>query len=79
LLDLAQRLAEETAAAPHSAVAVALYDLVSTLEHERAGYLFIVGSLLFQGTVLAKSCVSIAPFGILTPSAVSLSCSAGAF
>jgi uncharacterized membrane protein YgdD (TMEM256/DUF423 family) len=34
---------------------------------ERAGYLFIVGSLLFQGTVLAKSCVSIAPFGILTP------------
>lgn len=34
--------------------------------YERAGYLFVIGSLLFQGTVLAKSCVSIGPFGILT-------------
>ena len=35
--------------------------------YERAGYLFIIGTLLFQGTVLAKSCISIAPFGVLTP------------
>lgn len=35
-----QRLVDEVAAAPHSAAALTLYALVSTLEYERAGYLF---------------------------------------
>jgi len=35
-----QQLADEIAAAPHSAAALTLYALVSTLEYERAGYLF---------------------------------------
>jgi len=34
---------------------------------ERAGWAFIFGSLLFQGTVLVKSCISIHPLGFLTP------------
>jgi uncharacterized membrane protein YgdD (TMEM256/DUF423 family) len=37
------------------------------IRYERAGYLFVLGSLLFQGTVLIKSCISITPFGFLTP------------
>lgn len=48
-------------------VVAILCHLYPDARYERAGYLFIVGSLLFQGTVLAKSCTSIAPFGILTP------------
>lgn len=48
------------------AVAV-LYHLFPGARYERAGYLFMAGSILFQGTVLAKSCMSIAPFGFLTP------------
>lgn len=35
--------------------------------YSRAGWAFVVGSVLFQGTVLAKSFVSIQPFGFLTP------------
>ena len=35
--------------------------------YQRAGWVFICGSLLFQGTVLVKSFVSIKPFGFLTP------------
>jgi hypothetical protein len=38
--DPLQRLVEEVAAAPHSAAALTLYALVSTLEYEHAGYLF---------------------------------------
>jgi hypothetical protein len=38
--DPLQRLVEEIAVAPHSAAALTLYALVSTLEYERAGYLF---------------------------------------
>lgn len=38
-----------------------------TAKLERSIYLFLVGSLLFQGTVLIKSCVSISPFGFVTP------------
>jgi uncharacterized membrane protein YgdD (TMEM256/DUF423 family) len=35
--------------------------------YQRAGWGFILGSLLFQGTVLVKSFVSIKPLGFLTP------------
>lgn len=45
----------------------ALVHLFPDAKFHRAGWLFIAGSILFQGTVLAKSCVSIEPFGILTP------------
>lgn len=48
-------------------VVAILCHLFPDARYERAGYLLIVGSLLFQGTVLIKSCVSIAPFGLLTP------------
>lgn len=48
------------------AVAI-LCHLFPDARYERAGWLFIIGSILFQGTVLIKSCISIAPFGILTP------------
>lgn len=49
-------------------IAVAtLVHLFPDAKFHRAGWLFIAGSILFQGTVLAKSCVSIEPFGILTP------------
>ena len=34
------RVVDEITAAPHSAASLTLYALVSTLEHERAGYLF---------------------------------------
>lgn len=36
-------------------------------KYHRAGWAFILGSLLFQGSVLAKSLVSIGPFGFITP------------
>lgn len=36
---------DEIAAAPHSAAALTLYALVSTLEHERAGCLFKLDKL----------------------------------
>lgn len=48
------------------AVAI-LCHLFPDARYERAGWLFIGGSILFQGTVLLKSCMSIGPFGILTP------------
>ncbi len=35
--------------------------------YHRAGWAFVCGSLLFQGSVLVKSFVSIQPFGFLTP------------
>lgn len=38
--DLLQRLIDAIAEAPHSAAGLTLYALVSTLEFERAGYLF---------------------------------------
>ena len=44
-----------------------LCHLFPDARYERAGYCFIAGSLLFQVTVLAKSCISIHPFGFLTP------------
>jgi hypothetical protein len=40
-----QRLVDEIASAPHSAPALTLYALVSTLEFERAGYLFKLAKL----------------------------------
>ena len=36
-------------------------------KYQRAGWAFILGSILFQGTVLTKSFISIQPFGFLTP------------
>jgi hypothetical protein len=36
---------DEITAAPHSAAALTLYALVSTLEHEQAGYLFKLDKL----------------------------------
>ena len=36
-------------------------------KYHRAGWAFLIGSILFQGTVLSKSFVSIQPFGFLTP------------
>ncbi len=44
-----------------------LCHLFPEAKYERAGYCFIAGSLLFQVTVLIKSCISIQPFGFLTP------------
>lgn len=38
--ELLQEVIDEIAAAPHAAAALTLYALVSTLEFERAGYLF---------------------------------------
>ena len=38
--DVLEAVVDEIAAAPHSAAALTLYALVSTLEFERAGYLF---------------------------------------
>lgn len=40
-----EALVAEIAAAPHSAAALTLYALVSTLEFEQAGYLFKLGKL----------------------------------
>ncbi len=36
-------------------------------KYQRAGWTFLLGSILFQGTVLTKSFISIQPFGFLTP------------
>ncbi len=36
-------------------------------KYHRAGWAFLLGSILFQGSVLTKSFVSIQPFGFLTP------------
>jgi uncharacterized membrane protein YgdD (TMEM256/DUF423 family) len=36
-------------------------------KYHRAGWAFLIGSILFQGTVLTKSFISIQPFGFLTP------------
>jgi len=36
-------------------------------KYHRAGWAFLFGSILFQGTVLIKSFVSIQPLGFLTP------------
>ena len=44
-----------------------LCQLFPDAKFQRAGWLFIAGTLLFQGSVLIKSCVSIAPFGFITP------------
>ncbi len=36
-------------------------------KYHQAGWAFLFGSVLFQGTVLTKSFISIQPFGFLTP------------
>ena len=36
-------------------------------KYHRVGWLFALGSMLFQGSVLTKSFVSIQPLGFLTP------------
>ena len=36
-------------------------------KYHYAGWAFLLGSILFQGTVLTKSLISIQPFGFLTP------------
>ncbi len=36
-------------------------------KYHLAGWAFLLGSILFQGTVLTKSLISIHPFGFLTP------------
>ena len=43
--DTLERVVAEISAAPHSAAALTLYALVSTLEYERAGYLFKLDKL----------------------------------
>jgi uncharacterized membrane protein YgdD (TMEM256/DUF423 family) len=48
------------------AVAI-LCHLFPEAKYYRAGWAFLLGSLLFQGTVLIKSFISIQPFGFLTP------------
>lgn len=44
-----------------------LCHLFPEAKFHRPGWALIIGSLLFQGSVLLKSCVSIAPFGLITP------------
>lgn len=41
--------------------------LFPTEKYHWAGWAFLLGSILFQGTVLIKSFISIQPFGFLTP------------
>ena len=49
-------------------VAVAiLCQLFPEEKYHWAGWAFLLGSILFQGTVLTKSFISIQPFGFLTP------------
>ena len=49
-------------------VAVAiLCHLFPEVKYHRAGWAFFLGSILFQGSVLTKSFISIQPFGFLTP------------
>jgi hypothetical protein len=45
LSEVLDRVVGEIKAAPHSAAGLTLYALVSTLEHERAGYLFKLDKL----------------------------------
>lgn len=47
--------------------AAILCHLFPDARFQRAGIAFLAGSILFQGSVLMKSCVSIAPFGFITP------------
>lgn len=44
-----------------------LCHLFPTGKYHLAGWAFLLGSILFQGTVLTKSFISIQPFGVLTP------------
>ncbi len=44
-----------------------LCHLFPTGKYHQAGWAFLLGSVLFQGTVLTKSFISIQPFGFLTP------------
>jgi uncharacterized membrane protein YgdD (TMEM256/DUF423 family) len=44
-----------------------LCHLFPEARYHRAGWAFLLGSILFQGTVLTKSFVSIQPLGFLTP------------
>jgi uncharacterized membrane protein YgdD (TMEM256/DUF423 family) len=44
-----------------------LCHLFPEAKYHRAGWAFLLGSILFQGTVLTKSFVSIQPLGFLTP------------
>ncbi len=44
-----------------------LCHLFPTGKYHLAGWAFLLGSILFQGTVLTKSLISIQPFGFLTP------------
>ena len=44
-----------------------LYNLFPEEKYHWAGWAFLLGSILFQGTVLTKSFVSIQPLGFLTP------------
>ena len=44
-----------------------LCHLFPEAKYYRAGWALLIGSILFQGTVLTKSFISIQPFGFLTP------------
>lgn len=44
-----------------------LCKLYPTGNYQRVGWGFVFGSVLFQGTVLVKSFISIKPLGFLTP------------
>ncbi len=44
-----------------------LCHLFPEAKYHHAGWAFLLGSILFQGTVLTKSFISIQPFGFLTP------------
>ncbi len=44
-----------------------LCHLFPEAKFQRAGWAFLVGSVFFQISVLVKSCVSIPPFGFVTP------------
>lgn len=48
-------------------VVAVLCHLFPEAKFTRAGWALLAGSLLFQGSVLLKSCISIAPFGFVTP------------
>ena len=48
------------------AVAI-LCHLFPEAKFHKVGWAFMGGSVLFQGSVLLKSCISIAPFGFITP------------
>lgn len=44
-----------------------LFHLFPAAKYHRAGWAFLFGSVLFQGSVLVKSFISIQPLGFLTP------------